>query len=163
MLRVLIGISGSGKTYLIQEELIRRHMEFTYNDRNVCVVERKEYSEYSHLFSPDFVSVYKQDSCMVNALLAARNTEIIIDCEDYCEEFWEMVSSIARQARVDNNNVTITLQPTADIINRGRRILMNANEVLVGECGGPGKALVEEVFKVKLMPAVRKFGFYKVF
>ena len=164
MLRVLIGESGSGKTYYIQEELLRGHMDYfgITNYKNVCAIERKEYNEYSHVFHPDFVTVYKPDDCMVDSLLDASNMNIIIDCENYSEEFLKKVFTMARRARVNNNTITVTFQPRYEVINCENQILKNADEVLVGECGGSAKALVEEVFKTKLVPTVRKFNFQKV-
>lgn len=163
MVRVLIGMSGSGKTYHIQKEILRMHMNFAVTgERDICVIERKDYNEYSHVFHPDFVSIYKPDDSMIDLLLDAKNTDIIIDCVNYSMEFMDKVSYMVRQAGRNNNNVTIAFLAIGDNIDSENRILKNANEVLVGKCGGAVEAYIENFFDVKLAPIIKKFDFRKI-
>lgn len=156
--------SGSGKTYYIQEKLLRRHMDYfgITNYKNICAIERKEYDEYSHVFHPDYVTVYKPDDSMVDSLLDASNMNIIIDCEEYSEEFLGKIFTMVRRARTNNNTITVTFQPSVEVINCENQILKNANEILVGECGGYGDFLIEEVLCIKLRPMRNRFDFRKV-
>ena len=39
---------------------------------------------------------------------------------------------------------------------------MNANEVLVGQCGDAVEAYIENLFDVKLEPVIQRFDFQKV-
>ena len=162
MVKVLIGMSGSGKTYRIQEELIRMHMSAGAAVRDTYVIEKKKDNEYSHVFHPDFISVYKPDDSMVDSLLDAENIDIIIDCEYYSEEFMEKVSVIVKRAERNNNNVTITFIEITDNIILGKAILMDANEILVGRCGADTEVVLERLFDVKLAPMGKKFDFRKI-
>lgn len=163
MVRVLIGMSGSGKTYRIQEEILHMHMDFAVTGaRGICVIERKDYNEYSHVFHPDFVSVYKPNDSLVDLLLDAKNTEIFIDCENYSLELMDKVSCIVRKAKRNNNNVTITFLTIGDNSDYENYILKNADEILVGKCGGATEAYIENLFTVKLAPIINKFDFRKL-
>ena len=163
MVRLLIGISGSGKTYYIQERILCGHMGYlATNAKNIYVVERKEYNEYSHLFHPDYVHVYKSDDDEVETLQDVKNADIIIDCEDYSEEFMDKVIGMILKAVANNNDVTITLIPSVDTINCENLILQHADSILVGECGGAGESLIENILHVKLKSTTKKYDFRKI-
>ena len=91
-----------------------------------------------------------------------KNADIIIDCEDYSEGFMDKVLGMILKAVANNNNVTITLIPSVDTINCENLILQHADSILVGECGGAGESLIENILQVKPKPTTKKYDFRKV-
>lgn len=158
MVRVLIGMSGSGKTYRLKEELVHKY-KGGVKLKDICVIERKEYDEYSHIFHPDYVKVIKPDSSIVDSLLDARNMHIIIDCECYSVEFMEKVSVIVKRSIRNNNDVTITFLRIGDNILLEKTILMNADKILAGWCSISDEQIIENLFMGKTEPMRGKYDF----
>lgn len=168
MVTVLIGASGSGKTFLLKKELVRKESickPFIGKDfklKDICVIERPQFNEYSHLFHPDYIKVIKPDSDAVNSLLDAKDMNIIIDCDFYEAQFMEKVSVIVKNAEKQNNHVTITFPEVYDDICFEKEIIAAADEVLVGECLITSEVEIEKIFGTKLEPVRRDFDFREV-
>lgn len=167
MVRVIIGSSGCGKTFLLKGEIFNEERRIRRLRKETCVIERREFNEYSHVFHPDFIKVIKPDSDLVNTLIDAKNMDIIIDCDYEANEFIEKVSVIVKNAEKQNNDVTITFlefypEERNDIYFEEKEILAYADLILVGNCCVPTEVEINNMFGVVLNPQRRQFDFRQI-
>lgn len=153
MVRLLYGISGAGKTDLLQTTLIRRNRD--YSRKKVFVVETAEHNEYSDIFNPNYITVLKPDLLQLDMLFKVDNSIIIFDCNNMTELFLEKMAAICRKARMNNNDVLITFQGYADLPHV-RDIYTNTNRLLIGKLSSPDMEYLEELFKIDLNSQIEK-------
>lgn len=153
--RIIIAVAGGGKTYKIQNEIVR-----DVTSREIYVIEREEYFEYSNVFNEKYVHVLKPSSDIA-FLEQKKNCDIYIDCENYIDEFLQKIVNIVKKARKNNNNVTITFLRFQDNLYE-REIFSNANEILIGKCGETSERRIERIFEKELSPLRCKFDFRRI-
>lgn len=159
MVSIVIGMSGSGKTYRLKEELV--HNDY-FQKRKRYVIERKDYKEYSGVFHPDYATVMKSDSKMVDTLLNVMNADIIIDCEDYSEDFMEKVLTIVKRSRRNANRITITFLGIYSDIPYQESILQNADKVFIGKCSLEQEERIQNLFNERPEPIQGKYDFHRI-
>lgn len=160
MVKVLIAYSGGGKTSKIKTEIINKYYGEDDSSRDVYIIEREDYPEYSRVFNMDFFHILKPSSDM-SFLDEISNCDIYVDCECMADEFMEKIAKAVKKARTRNNNITITY---LDIENSEyqRSIFANADEVMVGKCDVNTEQCLEAMFSQRLKPQQTRYDFRQI-
>lgn len=131
MIKVFIGMPGSGKTYRLK----------------------------SSIFHPNFVHTLKPSSDL-SFLLDKTNCHIYVDCECDTDEFLKTISLLIKRARMNQNDITITMLELWDnLSDYEHSILINANQILVGRCCIFTDERIEYLYQTKLRPLESKYDF----
>jgi len=160
MVKVLIAYSGGGKTAKIKTDIINHYYGDDEIGRDVYIIEREDYSEYSRVFNLDYFKIIKPSSDM-SFFDDVRDSDIYIDCECMEDEFMSNVLGIIKNAKTRKNNVVITFLD----IERSkyqRAIFEYADEVLVGKCDLLTEQILEAIFSQKIRPQQTRYEFRKL-
>ena len=123
--RILFGISGSGKTWAIKQRLISK----SPYEPPLYIVERENQNEYSSIFSRDFANIMKPND--IQKLSEVKNAYIIIDCNDNSDAFMEKILSLAINAQVNKNDISIALCDVDTKSHYIRKLLSFTTEIIL--------------------------------
>ena len=157
MVRILIGASGSGKTYSIMKKLIR-----TQKNRKKLVIEREDYKEYSRIFSEEYITcITLKDTDQMEKIM---DSDIYIDRPYYSEEDLEQIHELTSRARIHANNITITCTDISDFTKTaaGNSILRNAEQIFVGRCIADNECIIEKLSGKKLPVQKSNYDFRRI-
>lgn len=167
MVRILIGYSGSGKTYKLKEEIAHKEFGGITNAKEIYIIEREEHQEYSNIFGGKYIHVLKPSSD-ISFLSNIENSEIYVDCENYENEFMQKIVDIVKKAKTHNNDITITFLHFLDDwdgtffpvkYNNEKLIFENTDEILIGKCISTTEQSIENLLGIRLRPVISNYEF----
>lgn len=59
MIRIVVAYARGGKTYKLKSEIVHKYCGNGVSSREIYVIERQDYNEYSDVFNHDFIHAFK--------------------------------------------------------------------------------------------------------